>query len=54
MTGQQFFEAALERNMLIIPGNVFSARDTHFRLSFATSEANLSRGLDELEAMMRR
>ncbi len=41
-------QAAIERNVLIIPGNVFSARDTHFRLSYATSDAKLAQGLEIL------
>ena len=34
--------------MLIIPGNVFSSRDTHFRLSYATSDEQLAKGLEIL------
>jgi len=41
----QFVQKAIDRNVLIIPGNVFSARDTHFRLSYATSDAKLDQGL---------
>ncbi len=52
MTGQQFCEKAIERSLLVIPGGVFSDRDTHFRLSFATKEENLERGLDVLVALM--
>ncbi|GAG36090.1 unnamed protein product, partial [marine sediment metagenome] len=35
-------------NVLIIPGNIFSGQDTHFRLSFATSDEQLRRGLEVL------
>ncbi len=52
MTGQRFCEAAIEKSVLTIPGNVFSARDTHFRLSFAVREETLERGLDVLCGMM--
>jgi len=31
---------AIEKNVLIIPGNVFSDRDTHFRISYATTDEN--------------
>ncbi|BAM03781.1 pyridoxal phosphate-dependent aminotransferase [Phycisphaera mikurensis] len=48
LTGTRFVEAAIERNVLVIPGSVFSARDTHFRLSYACGEATLERGLDVL------
>lgn len=48
LTGTQFVERAIERNVLIIPGQVFSRRDTHFRLSYASDMATLDRGLDVL------
>ena len=51
MTGQQFVEQAIERGLLIIPGNVFSERDTHFRLSYACDDAMLDRGLEMLVDM---
>jgi len=41
-------EEAARRNVLIIPGSVFSERDTHFRLSYATSDAKLERGCEIL------
>ena len=48
LTGSQFVERAVERGLLIIPGGVFSQRDTHFRLSYACADAMLDRGLDML------
>lgn len=48
MTGTQFVEAALARNVVMIPGNVFSERDTHFRISYATTDAKLAQGLQIL------
>ena len=33
---------AIENNVLIIPGNVFSSQDTHFRISYATGDEKLS------------
>ena len=48
LTATQFVEQAISRNVLIIPGNVFSGRDTHFRLSYACDDATLERGLDIL------
>lgn len=53
LTGQQFCEKAIERGLLVIPGNVFSDRDTHFRLSFAAKESNIDRGLDVLVDLMK-
>ena len=48
-----FAEHAVERNVLVIPGNVFSSRDTHFRISFACPEDRLQQGLYTLAGMMR-
>jgi aspartate/methionine/tyrosine aminotransferase len=53
LTASQFIDRCLENNLLVIPGNVFSARDTHFRLSYATDERSLLRGLDVLERLMK-
>jgi len=47
-TGSQFVERAIERELLIIPGSVFSERDTHFRISYACDEQTLEKGLDIL------
>ncbi len=52
MTGQEFFQAALERNVLLIPGNVFSDRDTHVRMSIATADDRLDRGIEILAGLM--
>ncbi len=51
LTGNQFVEKAIQRGLLIIPGSVFSDRDTHFRLSYACDDAVLDRGLDLLMEM---
>jgi aspartate aminotransferase/aminotransferase len=45
VTATQFVAKAIERNVLIIPGNVFSAKDTHFRLSYATTDTKLDQGI---------
>ena len=37
LTASAFCEMAIERNVLLIPGKVFSRQDTHFRLSYAVS-----------------
>jgi aspartate aminotransferase/aminotransferase len=47
----EFVHAALRRNLIVIPGNVFSDRDTHFRISYAVDDATLARGLDALKAL---
>jgi len=46
--GDAFVERALAREVLIIPGSVFSSRSSHFRLSFAASDETLRRGIDIL------
>jgi len=46
--GSDFAAKAIENNVLIIPGSVFSQRDTHFRLSYATSDEKLQQGLEIL------
>jgi len=43
-----FVTRAIENNVLIIPGNIFSQKDTHFRISYATSDERLQEGLDIL------
>jgi aspartate aminotransferase/aminotransferase len=50
-TGTEFVAAAIERNLLIIPGNVFSRRDTHFRISYAVDDRTLERGLKVLREL---
>ena len=47
-TATELVERAVERNVLVIPGSVFSRRDTHFRLSYATGDETLKRGLEIL------
>ncbi|RMH25115.1 MAG: aminotransferase class I/II-fold pyridoxal phosphate-dependent enzyme [Planctomycetota bacterium] len=53
MTGARFAEACVERNVLVIPGGAFSARDTHVRLSFAVPDDRLERGLGILADLLR-
>ena len=44
----EFVARAIENNVLVIPGNVFSERDTHFRISYATTDEKLAQGCDVL------
>ena len=53
LTATQFSELAIERNVIVIPGDVFSERDTHFRISIATDEQRLAEGLAILSGLMR-
>ncbi|MCG8586943.1 MAG: aminotransferase class I/II-fold pyridoxal phosphate-dependent enzyme [Pirellulales bacterium] len=47
-TATEFVARAIENNVLIIPGNVFSQHDTHFRISYAAADDVLERGIDVL------
>ena len=47
-TGSEFVAEAIRNNLLIIPGNVFSAMDTHFRVSFAASDETIREGAEIL------
>jgi aspartate aminotransferase/aminotransferase len=53
-TGTEFVQKAIENSLLIIPGNVFSARDTHFRISYAATQETLERGVEVLKRLARR
>jgi len=48
-----FVTRAIENNVLVIPGNVFSTRNTHFRISYATSDEKLAEGLEVLNRLAR-
>jgi aspartate aminotransferase/aminotransferase len=53
-TATQFVEEAIRNQLLIIPGSVFSRRDTHFRLSYAAEDRTLDRGIEILNKIARR
>ncbi len=48
-TGTEFVQKAIDNELLIIPGNVFSQQDTHFRLSYAAEDKTLQRGVEVLK-----
>lgn len=51
----EFVTTAIEKfQLLIIPGNVFSRRDTHFRISYAASDETIQKGIDVLREMAQR
>lgn len=52
-TASEFVARAIEKELLIIPGSVFSRRNTHFRISYAASEATIDRGLTVLRQLAR-
>jgi aspartate aminotransferase/aminotransferase len=47
-SGSDFVARAIENELLVIPGGIFSSRDTHFRISYAASNATIDRGLEVL------
>ena len=47
-TASEFVAEAIRRELLIIPGNVFSRQDTHFRLSYAASDRSIDRAIEML------
>ena len=46
-----FVEKAIKNNVLIIPGKVFSEKDTHFRISYATSDKKIREGVEILRRL---
>ncbi len=47
----EFVARAIKNNVLIIPGNVFSEKDTHFRVSFATTDEKIRQGVEILRGL---
>jgi aspartate aminotransferase/aminotransferase len=50
----EFVSECIRNNLLLIPGNVFSRADTHFRLSYAANDRTIDRGLEILNRVARR
>jgi len=50
-SGTEFVEKAIASNVLVIPGNVFSEKDTHFRISYATSDEKIQEGIEILRRL---
>jgi aspartate aminotransferase len=53
-TGEQFVLRAIEEKLLVIPGKIFSDRDTHFRISYAAPDAKIDRGVEVLRKLARK
>jgi aspartate aminotransferase/aminotransferase len=53
-TGTEFVAEAIRNNLLIIPGNVFSGQDSHFRISYAAEDRTIDSGLEILQRLARR
>lgn len=52
-TGEEFVAKAIESKLLVIPGNIFSRRNTHFRISYAADDATIERGIEILRNLAR-
>ncbi len=52
-TGTEFVARCIEKELLVIPGGIFSDRDTHFRISYAAPIETIDRGLAVLEELRR-
>jgi aspartate aminotransferase/aminotransferase len=49
--GDAFVRRAIENNVLIIPGSVFSERKSNFRISFAAPDDTIKRGCEVLRRL---
>ncbi len=45
---ETFIKKCIENNLLIVPGNVFSEQNTHFRISFANKNNELEKAIEIL------
>ncbi len=45
---EEFINAAIANGVMVIPGNIFSDFDTHFRISYAVDDQVIERGIDAL------
>ena len=49
--GEAFVSKAIEHNVIIIPGNVFSERNSHIRISFAAPDETIQKGIEILNGL---
>ncbi len=52
-TGEEFVAKCIANNLLIIPGKVFSEKNTHFRISYAAKEETILAGLEILKSLFK-
>jgi len=50
----EFVNACIANDLLLIPSNVFSERNTHFRISYAASNETIERGLAVLKKLYKK
>jgi len=49
----KFVERAIARELLVIPGKIFSRHDTHIRISYAATDETIDRGIEILRELAR-
>ena len=54
VTDEEFVSKAVENNLLVIPGSVFSERNTHFRICYAAENKVLYKGIEILQNLSRK
>ncbi len=47
-SGDAFVEKCIANNLLVVPGSVFSTKDSHFRISFSAPQETLEKGVEIL------
>lgn len=52
LNGREFAAEALKRELVVIPGDIFSNQPEYFRISYAVDPDILARGIDELNKMI--
>ena len=50
--GEKFVETVIANNVLIIPGSVFSEKNTHFRISFAAKNEVIQKGIEVISGLL--
>lgn len=53
ISASEFAKRAIENNVLIIPGNIFSNYDSAIRISFAQKDEILQKGVDILKSLLK-
>lgn len=49
---QKFIDDCLAQNLLVVPGDAFSEKNTHFRISFATTKEKLTKAIEILNKLI--
>jgi aspartate aminotransferase/aminotransferase len=52
--GDAFVAEAIKEGVLVVPGSVFSEKNTHFRISFAATGETIEKGIEKLNKLAER